>query len=99
MGNKKLFKFLSEIEKLDTEALRFYFYLNRFQVNILLFLRKHKKCTIKYLVHKVDFKKRNKDFAVKMDKEYSRAQKYRLIDELISKKICKINNQYLVLNL
>ena len=99
MGNKKLFKFLSEIEKLDTEALRFYFYLNRFQVNILLFLRKHKKCTIKYLVHKVDFKKRNKDFAVKMDKEYSRAQKYRLIDELISKKICKINNHYLVLNL
>ena len=99
MGNKKLFKFLSEIEKLDTDALRFYFYLNRFQVNILLFLRKHKKCTIKYLVHKVDFKKRKKDFAVKMDKEYSRAQKYRLIGELISKKICKINNQYLVLNL
>ena len=99
MGNKKLSKFLNEIEKLDTDALRFYFYLNRFQVNILLFLRKHKKCTIKYLVHKVDFKKRNKDFAVKMVKEYSRAQKYRLIDELISKKICKINNQYLVLNL
>ena len=99
MGNKKLFKFLSEIEKIDTHSLGFYFYLNRFQVNILLFLRKHKKCTIKYLVHKVDFKKRNKDFAVKMVKEYSRAQKYRLIDELISKKICKINNQYLVLNL
>ena len=99
MGNKKLFKFLNEIEKLDTDALRFYSYLNRFQVNILSLLRRHKKCTIKYLVHKVDFKKRNKDFAVKMDKEYSRAQKYRLIDELISKKICKINNQYLVLNL
>ena len=99
MSNKKLFKFLSEIEKIDTHALDFYFYLNRFQVNILLFLRKYKKCTISSLVHKVDFKKRKKDFALKMDKEYSRAQKYRLIDDLISKKICKKNNQYLALNL
>ena len=99
MNNKKLFKFLNEIETLNTDSLSFYLYLNRFQVNILLFLRKHKKCTIKYLVHKVDFKKRNKDFAVKMDKEYSRAQKYRLIDDLINKKICKKNNQYLALNL
>ena len=99
MSNKKLFKFLSEIEKIDTHSLGFYFYLNRFQVNILLFLRKHKKCSIKSLVHKVNFDIRKKDLVLKMDKKYSRAQKYRLIDDLISKKICKKNNQYLALNL
>jgi len=99
MGNKKLLKFLSEIEKIDTDALAFYFYLNRFQVNILLFLRKHKKCSIKSLVHKVNFEIKKKDFVLKMNKKYSRAQKYRLIDDLISKKICRKNNQDLILNL
>ena len=99
MNNKKLFKFLDEIEKVNTDSLGFYFYLNRFQVNILLFLRKHKKCTISFLVHKVNFGIKKKDFALKMNKKYSRAQKYRLIADLISKKICKKNNQYLALNL
>ena len=99
MNNKKLFKFLSEIEKIDTDSSGFYFYLNRFQVNILLFLHKHKKCTINFLVHKVNFEIKKKDFTLKMNKKYSRAQKYRLIADLISKKICKKNNQYLALNL
>ena len=99
MSNKKLFKFLSEIEKIDTEALSFYFYLNKFQVNILLFLRKHKKCAIKFLVHKASFEISKNDFTLKMNKKYSRAQKYRLIEDLINKKICKKNKQYLTLNL
>ena len=98
MVNKKLVKFLNEIEKIDTDALGFYSFLNRFQINILLFLHKHKKCSIKFLVHKEDFEIKKKKSSTEIDKNYSRAQKYRLIDDLISKKICKKNNQFLILN-
>ena len=99
MSNKKLFKFLSEIEKIDTNILNSLFDLNKFQFNILLFLRKHRKCEIKSLVKKINFKDEKKDWIQKLNKEFSRAQKYRLIDDLISKKICKKNKKYLTLNL
>ena len=76
MENKKLLKFLNEIEKLDFNNLNFISDLNKFQFDVLLYLKKNQKCTIKFLIEKIN-------------KEFSRAQKYRLIDELISKKICK----------
>ena len=99
MSNKKLFKFLSEIEKIDTNILNSLFDLNKYQFDILLFLRKHKKYEIKSLVKKINFKDEKKDWIQKLNKEFSRAQKYRLIDDLISKKICKKNKKYLTLNL
>ena len=99
MSNKKLFKFLSEIEKIDTNILNSLFDLNKFQFDILLFLHKHRKCEIKSLVKKINFKSEKKSWISKLKKEFSRAQKYRLIDDLISKKICKKNKQYLTLNL
>jgi len=99
MSNKKLFKFLSEIEKIDTNILNSLFDLNKYQFDILLFLRKHKKCEIKSLVNKINFTDEKKDWIQKLNKEFSRAQKYRLIDDLISKKICKKNKKYLTLNL
>ena len=86
MENKKLLKFLNEIEKLDFNNLNFISDLNKFQFDVLLYLKKNQKCTIKFLIEKIN-------------KEFSRAQKYRLIGELISKKICKKNKQYLFLNL
>ena len=86
MENKKLLKFLNEIEKLDFNNLNFISDLNKFQFDVLLYLKKNQKCTIKFLIEKIN-------------KEFSRAQKYRLIDDLISKKICKKNKQYLTLNL
>ena len=76
MENKKLLKFLNEIEKLDFNNLNFISDLNKFQFDVLLYLKKNQKSTIKFLIEKIN-------------KEFSRAQKYRLIDELISKKICK----------
>ena len=79
MENKKLLKFLNEIEKLDFNNLNFISDLNKFQFDVLLYLKKNQKCTIKFLIEKIN-------------KEFSRAQKYRLIDELISKKICKKKN-------
>jgi len=99
MINKKLFKFLREIEKTDTNILNSLFDLNKFQFDILLFLRKHKKYEIKSLVKKINFKGKTKDLMPELNKEFSRAQKYRLIADLISKKICKKSNQYLTLNL
>ena len=86
MENKKLLKFLNEIEKLDFNNLNFISDLNKFQFDVLLYLKKNQKCTIKFLIEKIN-------------KELSRAQKYRLIGELISKKICTKNKQYLFLNL
>ena len=86
MKNVKLLKFLSEIEKLDFKNLNFIFDLNKFQFDVLLYLKKNQKCTMRFLIEKVN-------------KEFSRAQKYRLIDELIDKKICRKNKQYLLLNL
>ena len=86
MENKKLLKFLNEIEKLDFNNLNFISDLNKFQFDVLLYLKKNQKSTIKFLIEKIN-------------KEFSRAQKYRLIDDLISKKICKKNKQYLTLNL
>ena len=86
MENKKLLKFLNEIEKLDFNNLNFISDLNKFQFDVLLYLKKNQKCTIKFLIEKIN-------------KEFSRAQKYRLIGELISKKICTKNKQYLFLNL
>ena len=86
MENKKLLKFLSEIEKLDFNNLNFISDLNKFQFDVLLYLKKNQKCSIKFLIEKIN-------------KEFSRAQKYRLIDELISKKICKKKKHYLFLNL
>ena len=86
MKNVKLLKFLSEIEKLDFKNLQFIFDLNKFQFDVLLYLKKNQKCTMRFLIEKIS-------------KEFSRAQKYRLIDDLISKKICKKNKQYLTLNL
>ena len=85
MKNVKLLKFLSEIEKLDFKNLNFIFDLNKFQFDVLLYLKKNQKCTMRFLIEKVN-------------KEFSRAQKYRLIDELIDKKICRKNKQYLLLN-
>ena len=85
MENKKLLKFLNEIEKLDFKNLNFISDLNKFQFDVLLYLKKNQKCTIKFLIEKIN-------------KEFSRAQKYRLIDELIDKKICRKNKQYLLLN-
>ncbi len=79
MENKKLLKFLNEIEKLDFNNLNFISDLNKFQFDVLLYLKKNQKSTIKFLIEKIN-------------KEFSRAQKYRLIDELISKKICKKKN-------
>ena len=86
MENKKLLKFLNEIEKLDFNNLNFISDLNKFQFDVLLYLKKNQKCTIKFLIEKIN-------------KKFSRAQKYRLIDELISKKICKKKKHYLFLNL
>ncbi|MBT59916.1 MAG: hypothetical protein CL393_10385 [Acidiferrobacteraceae bacterium] len=86
MENKKLLKFLNEIEKLDFNNLNFISDLNKFQFDVLLYLKKNQKSTIKFLIEKIN-------------KEFSRAQKYRLIDELISKKICKKKKHYLFLNL
>ena len=86
MENKKLLKFLNEIEKLDFNNLNFISDLNKFQFDVLLYLKKNQKCTIKFLIEKIN-------------KEFSRAQKYRLVDELISKKICKKKKHYLFLNL
>ena len=86
MENKKLLKFLNEIEKLDFNNLNFISDLNKFQFDVLLYLKKNQKCTIKFLIEKIN-------------KEFSRAQKYRLIDELIDKKICRRNNQHLLLNI
>ena len=86
MENKKLLKFLSEIEKLDFNNFNFISDLNKFQFDVLLYLKKNQKSTIKFLIEKIN-------------KEFSRAQKYRLIDELISKKICKKKKHYLFLNL
>ena len=86
MENKKLLKFLNEIEKLDFNNLNFISDLNKFQFDVLLYLKKNQKCTMRFLIEKVN-------------KEFSRAQKYRLIDELIDKKICRKNKQYLLLNL
>ena len=86
MKSVKLLKFLSEIEKLDFKNLQFIFDLNKFQFDVLLYLKKNQKCTMRFLIEKVN-------------KEFSRAQKYRLIDELISKKICKKKKHYLFLNL
>jgi len=86
MENKKLLKFLNEIEKLDFNNLNFISDLNKFQFDVLLYLKKNQKCSIKFLIEKIN-------------KEFSRAQKYRLIDELISKKICKKKKHYLFLNL
>ena len=85
MENKKLLKFLNEIEKLDFNNLNFISDLNKFQFDVLLYLKKNQKCTIKFLIEKIN-------------KEFSRAQKYRLIDELISKKICKKKKNYIFLN-
>ena len=86
MKNEKLIKFLSEIEKLDFKNLRFIFDLNKFQFDVLLYLKNNQKCTMRFVIEKIN-------------KEFSRAQKYRLIDELIDKKICRKNKQYLLLNL
>ena len=86
MKNVKLLKFLSEIEKLDFKNLNFIFDLNKFQFDVLLYLKKNQKCTMRFLIEKVN-------------KEFSRAQKYRLIDELIDKKICRKNKQHLLLNI
>ena len=86
MENKKLLKFLNEIEKLDFNNLNFISDLNKFQFDVLLYLKKNQKCTIKFLIEKIN-------------KEFSRAQKYRLIDELISKKICNKKKHYIFLNL
>ena len=86
MENKKLLKFLNEIEKLDFNNLNFISDLNKFQFDVLLYLKKNQKSTIKFLIEKIN-------------KEFSRAQKYRLIDELISKKICKKKKNYIFLNL
>ena len=86
MKNKKLLKFLNEIEKLDFKNIQLIFNLNKFQLDVLLYLKKNQKCTMRFLVEKVN-------------KEFSRAQKYRLIYELIDKKICRKNKQHLLLNL
>ena len=86
MENKKLLKFLNEIEKLDFNNLNFISDLNKFQFDVLLYLKKNQKSTIKFLIEKIN-------------KEFSRAQKYRLIDELISKKRKKKKKHYLFLNL
>ena len=86
MKNVKLLKFLSEIEKLDFKNLNFIFDLNKFQFDVLLYLKKNQKCTMRFLIEKVN-------------KKFSRAQKYRLIDELIDKKICRKNSQHLLLNI
>ena len=86
MSNKKLVKFLKEIEKLDIKNLNHVSSLNKFQFDVLLFLRKKKKCSTGLIVKKIN-------------RQFSRAQKYRLIDDLISKKICIKNKQYISLNL
>ena len=86
MKNKKLLKFLSEIEKLDFKNLQLIFDLNKFQFDVLLYLKKNQKCTMSFLIEK-------------MNKDFSRAQKYRLIDILIDKKICRKNKQHLLLNI
>ena len=84
-SNRKLIKFLKEIEKLNFKNLNHISNLNKFQFDVLLYLKKNQKCTMRFLIEKVN-------------KEFSRAQKYRLIDELIDKKICRKNKQYLLLN-
>ena len=86
MSNRKLIKFLKEIEKLDFKNLSHVSDLNKFQFDVLLFLRKKKKCSTGLIVKKIN-------------KQFSRAQKYRLIDDLISKKICRKDTQYISLNL
>ena len=86
MSKKKLMKFLQEIEKLDLKNLNNISSLNKFQFDVLLFLRKKRKCSVGLIVKKIN-------------KQFSRAQKYRLIDDLISKKICIKNKQYISLNL
>ena len=86
MKSVKLLKFLSEIEKLDFKNLNFIFDLNKFQFDVLLYLKKNQKCTMRFLIEKIN-------------KEFSRAQKYRLIDDLIDKKICRKNKQHLLLNI
>ena len=85
MKNKKLIKFLKEIEKLNVKDLNVVSKLNKFQIDLLLFLKKEKKCSTGTIIKKVN-------------KEFSRAQKYRLIEELIDYKICKKNKNYLYLN-
>ena len=86
MSNKKLIKFVKEIEKLDFKYLSHISDLNKFQFDVLLFLRKKKKCATGLIVKKIN-------------RKFSRAQKYRLIDDLISKRICRKNKQYISLNL
>ena len=85
MSNIKLIKFLKEIEKLDFKNLNHISDLNKFQFDVLLFLKKKKKCSTGLIVKRIN-------------KKFSRAQKYRLIDDLIIKKICKKNKQYIFLN-
>ena len=86
MENKKLLKFLNEIEKLDFNNLNFISDLNKFQFDVLLYLKKNQKCSIKFLIEKIN-------------KEFSRAQKYRHNDEFKIKNICKKKKHYLFLNL
>ena len=86
MSNTKLIKFLKEIEKLDFKNLSYISDLNKFQFDVLLFLRKNKKCSTGSIVKKIN-------------RKFSRAQKYRLIDDLVSKRICRKNKQYISLNL
>ena len=86
MSNRKLIKFLKEIEKLDFKNLNYISDLNKFQFDVLLFLRKNKKCSTGLIVKKIN-------------RKFSRAQKYRLIDDLVSKRICIKKKQHISLNL
>ena len=54
MENKKLLKFLNEIEKLDFNNLNFISDLNKFQFDVLLYLKKNQKSTIKFLIEKIN---------------------------------------------
>ena len=53
MSNKKLVKFLKEIEKLDIKNLNHVSSLNKFQFDVLLFLQKNNKCSVGLIVKKI----------------------------------------------
>jgi len=75
----KLFKILSELEKLSNKEKSLFLSLSLFQIKVISHLKKKKKEKVNNLICIKD--------------NSSRAQKYRYINKLLTHKICRLDNQ------
>ena len=79
---RKIVKFFEEVAKLSENEQKIIGQLSFFQYKVITYLRKNKRASVPLLIQ--------------MDKSASRAQKYRYILALQKSKLCKLDNDGLM---